>query len=238
MDLVAAGVPAPRPLAGPARIGGALWLLMAHIEGRKAAVGHTDAAGYRSLGRRLAELHGAMERLPPRPQRPGWIDAPAAATPLPADGERTALLATLRTGAPAAAPPLEAALAAFEARDLPAVFAGVPRQAIHADFTPWNTIVRGGRLNGVVDFELAHLDVAAADLACSRRGYHDEVVRGYLAVRPLPAAQLAALDALWTGLLVSSLWTILAGWRRDGVARPQDLDWHLQQLGKTKPYGG
>jgi hypothetical protein len=52
----------------------------------------------------------------------------------------------------------------------------------------------------------------------------------------MPEQQLATLDALWTGSLLFGLWWMLAGWRRDSQARPAELTWHLEQLGKTRPY--
>lgn len=240
MDLRAAGCPAPEALDAPRLIGDGLWLLMRHIEGRVAARRRADDAGYRALGRRLAEQHAIFERLPARPQRPGWSSFTEAALPTPGPDsvDRATLLADLRVAAPAAARALEPALAAYEARGLPAVFAGAPRIAVHSDFAPWNLILRGGALSGLVDFEAAHLDVAAADVAMSRRGYHDAVVEGYLQRRALSTADLQALDALWTGSLLYGLWWMLAAWRRDGAARPAELDWHLEQLTKTRPYQG
>ena len=236
-DLAAFGQPAPAALAAPQRIGGDLWLLMRHLPGRKLGAASASDDGYRWLGRELARLHDDLERLAPRPQRPGWgafIDAA-----LPVEGGaalRRERLADLERAAPDAHRRLRAALDAFEARDLPAVFAAAPRLAIHGDCSPWNVLRRGGEVSGLLDFEMSHLDVAAADLAMSRRGYHDAVVEGYLSVRTMPAAQLAALDALWTGSLLFGLWRILAEWRREGRARPADLAWRLEQLAKVRPY--
>lgn len=236
-DLRAAGCPAPQALGPPRPVGDGLWLLMRHIPGRTGPRGGAGDDAYRALGRRLADLHAVLERLPPRPQRPGWgvfteADRPTAS----ATHSRDVLLADLRAAAPEAAWALEAALAAYAGRDLPRIFAGAPHVAVHGDFAPWNLILRRGGLSGLVDFEMAHVDVAAADLAMSRRGYHDAVADGYLERRPLPAAQLQALDALWTGSLLFGLWQMLERWRRDGAARPADLAWHLEQLRKTRPY--
>ncbi|MGA0599416.1 phosphotransferase enzyme family protein [Caulobacter sp. KR2-114] len=238
-DLRGAGCPAPEALEPPRRIGDGLWLLMRHIEGRRGPQSGVSTDDYRALGGQLADLHALSERLPPRAQRPGWSDFTDAGQPVAGgDVDREGLLKDLRHAAPQAAGPIEAALAAYAARDLPSRFAGAPQIAVHGDFAPWNIIRRGGSLAGLIDFEMAHLDVAAADLAMSRRGYHDAVVEGYCARRPLPAAQLAALDALWTGSLLFGLWRMLQAWRRDDRARPADLAWHLEQLRKTRPYQG
>jgi Ser/Thr protein kinase RdoA (MazF antagonist) len=128
------------------------------------------------------------------------------------------------------------AAAALEARDLPGVFAGHPRRIVHGDFSPWNIRVRGGRLAGVIDFDLAHLDVRAADVAWARRGYHDGVVHGYLKRAPLIDAELANLDALWTGGSLGSVWRVLVSRLAEGRLTTHGFDWNLEQLGKTRPY--
>jgi len=195
-------------------------------------------AGYRWIGRRLAELHAGLDRLRPRPQRPGWTTFVRGALPLEGGQPwREALLGDLRAASPDAARIVEARLSEVEARDLPGVFAGEPLLAVHGDFSPWNVLVSSGRLCGVLDFEMAHMDVLAADLAFARRGYHDAVVDGYLELRSLTEAQLANLDALWLGSLFLSVWLVVEGWRRTGRVAPEQLDWNVEQLGKSRPYG-
>ena len=125
-----------------------------------------------------------------------------------------------------------AAAETLEARRLPERLAGLPQMAVHGDFSPWNLLFRGGALSGILDFELAHLDVAAADVAFARRGSHDAVVEGYLERRALGEAELAALDGLWTGAVLQGVWQVLASDRPD----PALLEWNLQQLGKTRPW--
>ena len=127
------------------------------------------------------------------------------------------------------------ALETLEARRLPQIFTGEPHHPVHGDFAPWNLLERGGALSGLLDFEIGHVDVLVADIALARRGYHDAVVEGYLEVRPLPDEQLAALDGLWLACLFYGLWSAIEGWERDGVDRPEQLDWNLEQLGKTRP---
>lgn len=236
-DLAVLGWPVPRGLAPPKRIDGELWLLMDHVPGRKVAAGPPPPGGYRWMGRQLALLHADLERLPPRLQRPEWMSLIEATLPLGGGpAERESLLADLRAVDRDAAKRFEAALAGLEARDLAGVFAGAPRLVVHSDFSPWNVHVTGGRLIGLLDFELAHLDVLAADVAFARRGSHDGVVEGYLEVRPMPKSHLAALDGLWLGSLFFGLWRVLKGWRRDGRVQPGQLTWALEQLGKTRPY--
>jgi Ser/Thr protein kinase RdoA (MazF antagonist) len=76
------------------------------------------------------------------------------------------------------------------------------------------------------------------DLAGARRGYHDAVVAGYLKLRPLPAAQLAALDALWTASLFTWIWVMLEEAERAGVLEVKAFSWHVDQFAKTRPFAG
>ena len=91
-------------------------------------------------------------------------------------------------------------------------------------------------MTGLIDFELAHVDVRAADLAFSRRGYHDAVVEGYLERAGLSAAELAALDGLWLGGCLSGVWRVLENRLAEGAVTTHGFDWNLEQLAKTRPY--
>src|SRR5262245_43918977 len=69
---------------------------------------------------------------------------------------------------------------------LGAVYASsFPVTVIHGDFIAQNLLFQGEKLSGVLDFDSAHLDLRAADVACARRSSHNDVVRGYLEVSPL-----------------------------------------------------
>jgi Ser/Thr protein kinase RdoA (MazF antagonist) len=236
-DLAALGWPVARSTAPPRQLGDGHWLLMHHLAGREIGRARTGSATYRRVGAILARLHLDIERMPRRPQRPGW--GPFTHAHLPVAGglaRRGQLLARLQRAAPDIAARYRPALEALEARDLPAIFAGEPLHAVHADFAPWNLLQRGGRLSGLLDFDIGHVDVFALDVAMARRGYHDPLVHGYLEVRPLPPAHLAALDGLWLASLFYGLWFALEGWERDGVDRPEQLTWGIEQLAKTRPY--
>lgn len=136
-------------------------------------------------------------------------------------------------------PPAEfgAAAEALEARDLPARLAGLPLRLVHGDFSTWNIKLAGGRLIGLFDFDGAHVDIRAADVAFARRGYHDAVVDGYRRVAPLSDAELDALDGLWLGGILRGLWRVLEGRVAAGEADLMyGMGWHLEQLDKTRPY--
>lgn len=234
--LAAVGADVAAPLAPPRRIGGRLWSLFPHLEGRKLGGGDNRARTNRALGRGLAAYHAAAVRAEPPGQRPGWCEQGQAFDPPFAD--RAGLLARLEAANPEHARLVREAADRLEQRNLAAVFAGEPRIIVHGDYAPWNVLRRGGEVGGVLDFELGHEDVRAADLAAARRGSHDGVVEGYLERASLPPAHLAALDALWTGFVLFGLWRGLAMWPQGAPYEPASFAWNFEQFGKTRPYSG
>jgi len=237
--LAALGLPVAAPLAPPKTIDGAVFMLMPFLAGRALGAGAVSDARYRELGRRLADFHAALASMPAPPQRPGWTENVQGALPFAGGVERrTELLRALAATDSEVARRFETALAALEARDLPRVFAGEPRMVVQGDFAPWNLRLHAGRLTGLLDFELAHVDVRAADVAFARRGYHDAVVEGYLEKTPLSGAELGAFDGLWLGGIFAGLWRVLESRLAEGAVTAHGMDWGLAQLGKTRPYRG
>jgi Ser/Thr protein kinase RdoA (MazF antagonist) len=237
--LAAAGLPVPAPVGEPQIVDGALNVLMPFLPGRIMADGHATEAGYRALGSHLADFHAAIADLPLPAQRPRWSETVSGAVPIEGGrARRVELLAALTAVDPDLGRRFCAAADALDARDLPGVFAGAPRIVVHGDFSPWNVRLSTGRLVGLIDFELAHVDVRAADLAYARRGYHDAVVHGYLERASLPDAQLAALDGLWLGGILAGVWRVLEGRLAERSDLTYGMAWDLQQLGKTRPYRG
>jgi Ser/Thr protein kinase RdoA (MazF antagonist) len=218
------------------------WFLMPWLRGR--ALGgrawRRDAwtdRDYERLGELLADVHAATARLPAPPQRPGWTPYVEAALPLTGgSARRDELLAALARVDPGVGARFARAAEDLEARDLLRVFAGYPRRTIHADFSPWNIRVVQGRLTGVIDFELAHVDLLAGDLAQSRRGSHDGVVRGYLRRASLTDAELASLDALWLAAILAGVWRELEQRLARGPITEVGFTWTLAQLDKVRPY--
>lgn len=235
--LAEAGLPVPAPIGEPRFAGGALHMLMPFLEGRIIADGHATETGYRRLGRELARFHTLIAGLPVPPQRPGWGEVVDGAVPTKGGpARRAALLAALARCNPGFARAFADAAEALEGRDLPAAFAGRPRLVAHGDFSPWNVRYTHGRLTGLIDFELAHVDVRAADLAASRRGWRDAVVEGYLEVTSLDDTELAALDGLWLGGVLAGVWRVLENRIAEGSELDYGLGWNAEQLTKTRPY--
>lgn len=237
-QVAATGWPTPRRVAGPVRLGGNAWSLHVFLPGRVLARGRAGPEPYRRLGRTLAGLHGALDKLPPRSQRPGWASVVHAAAPQCGGARRREELLGLLDCADADLSRLvRRQLEALEGRDLPAAFEGEPLRLVHGDIAPWNVRFSGRRCVGLLDFELSHLDVAHADLAFARRGYHDAVVEGYLELRGVDERHLAQLDALWTAGLFFGLWRMLELAQEKGALEASDFAWHVQQFGKTRPLG-
>ncbi|HYD46603.1 MAG TPA: phosphotransferase, partial [Phenylobacterium sp.] len=186
--LAEAGYPAAAPLAGPLTVEGDVYVLFPFVSGRALRPGD---AGYRELGRRLAELHDVVLAHVRMDQRPERRSLTAAAAPPEGGPGREELLARLARLDAGLAARVDATSAAIAPR-LQAL-ADLPQHPVHGDFAPWNLRMSGGRMVGVFDFDDARLDILAADVAHARRGYHDPVVDGYLQRRSLSAGELAGL---------------------------------------------
>jgi Ser/Thr protein kinase RdoA (MazF antagonist) len=85
------------------------------------------------------------------------------------------------------------------------IYASLPTQLIHGDFSFGNVLVRSGRVRGIVDFEYSGRDVRAMELASGLSSVilrsQGEVLwrlvlRGYLGTQRLDLTELAALPAL------------------------------------------
>ncbi|PMP98496.1 homoserine kinase [Komagataeibacter saccharivorans] len=141
----------------------------------------------------------------------------------------TGLLEACRTRGDEVRPGLVAEIETVLARVLPA-WPGVgnnpslPRGQIHADLFPDNVFFRDGKLSGLIDFYFACTDWYAYDLAIAinawcfdadRRFMTDHakaMVEGYRHVRPLEAAEEAALSTLATGAAIRFTLTRLYDW--------------------------
>jgi homoserine kinase type II len=102
--------------------------------------------------------------------------------------------------------------------------AGLPRGHIHADLFPDNVFFLDGALSGLIDFYFAATDLFAYDLAVCLNAWCFEadlafnvtkaraMLRAYAAVRPLCAAERAALPVLCQGAAIRFLLTRLYDW--------------------------
>lgn len=100
----------------------------------------------------------------------------------------------------------------------------LPRGHIHADLFPDNVFFLEGRISGLIDFYFAATDFLAYDVAvclnawCFEADYSFNItksralLRGYEQVRPLDAAERAALPVLCQGAAIRFLLTRLYDW--------------------------
>lgn len=176
----------------------------------------------RTRGRLLAEFHQSVQGLGTLQQRGTWrrceeiltdeqLPRTFAAHPVPE--EATLYLWHLERAQ---------ALAA----ELP--LAERPSQPVHGDFTAWNVLLNGGKLSGLLDFELAHLDHRVADFALSWRGQYDDLIHAYHEVSPLDDVEWALLTPMWWAFLLEQAHTDL----RRGV---RDDGWVLRMLQRRSP---
>jgi homoserine kinase type II len=163
-----------------------------------------------------------------------------------------------RADADAVAPGLAAELKGALGRILAAWPQDLPRGHIHADLFPDNVFFLGGRLSGLIDFYFAATDILAYDLAvclnawCFEPSFELNVTRAramcraYAEIRPLSAAERAALPVLCQGAALRFALTRLYDWihtpagamvtRKDPMEYVRRLRFHLQ-AGDAGAYG-
>src|SRR5690606_41990322 len=130
----------------------------------------------------------------------------------------------------------------------------LPQGVIHADLFPDNVFFIGEKLSGVFDFYFACNDALAYDLAICLNAWCFEadgsfnitkaraLLQAYNAVRPLDAAELAALPLLARGSAMRFLLTRLYDWLNHpagAFVKPKDPLEYLKRLrfhrGVTSP---
>ena len=226
--LAAAGFPAPQPIRR--RDGG----LLSMGAGKPAAIGsflsgdwprQPTAADAAIAGAALARLHGAAGDF-----QGSRGNALGAADWRPLFARSAAEADRVRPGlAEAIASALDDILARWPK--------GLPAGACHLDLFPDNLFVADGRLSGVIDFYFAATEAYAYDLAIAMNAWcFDGAGRwqtdraaalqaGYERVRPLEAAERAALPVLLEGAAMRFLLTRLFDWlfpAPGALVRPKD----------------
>jgi len=178
-ELAGLGWVVPAALGEPVCWQGRWYCLTRYVPG--APVRAEDAGQRGRRGRDLARLHLALRGVAERiGQRPGWIPQHRAVTVCGADRweERVRGLASvsprLASWARAAATQAHESLAALGA-------AGLPVMVVHGDFAEWNVHYDRGRLAGVIDFDLTHVDSRPFELAIARAYRAPEMAAAYRA---------------------------------------------------------
>jgi homoserine kinase type II len=130
---------------------------------------------------------------------------------------------------------LESAMAESRAGLAAAGAEALPLTIVHGDFAEWNVHYEHGRLAGVIDFGLAHLDSRPYELAIARTYRAPAVAAAYRAVLahhdwPLSELEVAAIEPVYRAFRVGvALWAAQDGLRS---GRP-DLAVIERQLART-----
>jgi len=236
--LAGAGWVVPVPLSELVPRDGLWYALTRFVPG--AAVARETGSQQARRGRDLARLDLALRHLGATiGQRPGWraqhqdgrvhdrIDWRGGADALLAQSPR------LGAWAYAAAERTRGVLAAVGAAELPVT-------VVHGDFAEWNVHYSRGRLAGVVDFGLTHLDSRPYELAIARTYRAPQAAGAYraeLAARGWPLSELeeTAIEPVYQAFRVDmAAWEIEQG-RRTGRFDLAVIERQLARTGTPPP---
>jgi len=220
--LASAGWVVPEPAGELTEHGGRWYCLTRYVPG--AAVTAESPAQQRRRGGDLARLHLALRPLTGRlGQRPGWQPQHHGLTkrddPDWAACVRGLTRASPRLGAwaQATAARAQAALAAIGAADLPVM-------VVHGDFAEWNVHYQHGRLAGVVDFALTHLDSRPYELAIARTHRAPHALAAYRAGLARAGWPLSDLEEAAIGPIHDAFRVEMLAWELDHGLRAGRLD--------------
>jgi aminoglycoside phosphotransferase (APT) family kinase protein len=134
---------------------------------------------------------------------------------------------------------MAAAAGAHRALDV-AGAAGLPVTVVHGDFAEWNVHYVDGRLAGVIDFELAHLDSRPFELAMARAYRAPEMAAAYRAELVQLGWPLSPLEEAAIGPVERAFRVGLAAWpmeqgRRTGRFDLAAIERQLSRSGTRRP---
>ncbi|MCQ6562865.1 phosphotransferase enzyme family protein [Paenibacillus mendelii] len=224
--IAALGWPVARVAEGPYLIRNQVWCLFPYLPGEPPSV-VDPIAEQRARGRLLAQFHADLNKLTGVRQRGNW----RRCEEILSDQSLDYLLSDQEKKRPEEVQLLRWHLE--RARERVAGMQLVNRQGIlvHGDFTPWNLRYQEGRLSGLLDFELAHIDHRVGDFALSWRGKYDQIIHGYDEVSPLEPEEWELLTPMWWAGLIDLACSHLA----DGT---QDDGWIMKKLLERSPLMG
>jgi Ser/Thr protein kinase RdoA (MazF antagonist) len=231
--LARSGWGVPEPVGELIRDAGQYYCLTRYVPGRP--VVKESAAQRRRRGRDLARLDLALRECGARlGQREGWRAQHAGVT-VHTDIDWNACVSGLMDVSPRLGSWLQRAAAQTRSALAAAGAAELAVTLVHGDFAEWNVHYDRGRLVGVVDFGLAHLDSRPYELAIARTYRSPEVVAAYraeLARRGWPLSELeeAVIEPIYRAFRVDmAAWQAHAGLR----ASRYDLTVIERQLERT-----
>jgi Ser/Thr protein kinase RdoA (MazF antagonist) len=219
--LASAGWVVPEPVGDMIEDEGLWYCPTRYVQGRPAAA--QTSVQERRHGRDLARLHVALRGLGQLiGQRPGWR-ALHEGVSAHVGIDWQACIRKLKQASPRLA--AWALAAAVHTRDA-LVDVGVgdlPMTVVHGDLAWWNVHYVRGRLAGVIDFGLTHLDSRPYELAIARLSRSRTAIEGY-------RAELAHLGWPLSELEQAAIDPIARAFRVDLLA------WHLDRARMTASY--
>jgi len=239
--LDAAGWTVPVPVSDLVQHDGAWYCLTRYVPG--AAVRAESALQRHRRGRDLARLHLALRGLAERiGQRPGYHPQHSGITTRTGFGWDATVRALGQANPRLAAWAYSAADQVHDALNAAGAHA-LPLTVIHGDFAEWNVHYQHGRLSGVIDFDLTHLDSRPYELAIARTYRAPEAADSYraeLARRGWPLSDLeeAAIGPVYRAFrLGMAAWDIHHG-RETGHYNEAMIERQLSMTGTPRPLGG
>ena len=224
----------PAALGEPVCWQGRWYCLTRYVPGE--AVRAEDAGQRGRRGRDLARLHLALRGVAERiGQRPGWRAQHCGrhrAQCAPVGGARSADSPPSARGLPRGRrPPRRRPMS----RSRPWAPTSLPVMVVHGDFAEWNVHYDRGRLAGVIDFGLTHVDTRPYELAIARAYRAPEMADAYRAELaacgwPLSELEEAAVAPVYRAFRVG----MAAAEMEDGlVTGNYDLAMIERQLSRT-----
>jgi Ser/Thr protein kinase RdoA (MazF antagonist) len=240
--LAKAGWVVPEPAGDLIQVDGAQYCLTRFVPGQ--AIGPEPVRQRRRRGRDLARLHVALRELGGQiGQRPGWR-AQHAGVSVHTGVDWRDCVAGLRAVSPRQSAWLQAAAehtaehtaAEHTGADLAAAGASaLPLTVVHGDFAECNVHYARGRLAGVIDFGLTHLDSRPHELAIARTYRAPEAAAAYRAEVdrlgwPLTELEQAAAEPVYHAFRLDlAVWAVHHGLRAGRL----DLAAVERQLART-----
>ena len=232
-ELATRGWPVPEAVVGPTDLEERLWMAMRRLPGRPMVT--TAGTSFRR-GRLLAWLHKDLDELDV-PQRPGWSQKHVAAAKLPELLDDLPTVLAERIGDRAGDVSRRVVATAHQTLDRlrETDLSGLVVSAVHGDLMPWNILVRGRDVSGILDFEKAHVDLHVTDVAFATWGgrHERDVLAGYRSEAGPLEWSPELLRLLWSATCLYALHRHLS-LRREGIAAG-GLGWSVEHL--LRPWG-
>lgn len=218
IDYLAPRWPVAAPVVPPVTIGAHSWAIFPRLNGRAShgSVLTWTPAAQRQQGRLVAALQEDLAGLTGLEQRDGFVRADEVFGPRSDGPTVREILSDASLIDPEVGKRLLAyadrAQERFDAVDATAR----TTQVIHGDLQPANTFYTGGKLTGLIDFDLAHRNHRVADFAYTWWGDDDDVIAGFEEISPLDDAEKELLaPILWASVLngvrIGRLWPTRPG---------------------------